>query len=797
VLGVGTLFAVALLSVASERLQPIAVVLAVLSIGVLVLVQELSRRILILLALDAAIVFLYLWALDQPLHIVIQGDRSQYVVTVGDRTAAFPASGGGRIGLYTGRSSDYTVSALGDAPPPSGGPVAALAEALRFAGPGPAWANVHVNVPGGTDAGDSLFRLPASGWSTNRRGELAPVTGSAPVFSSRVYTRYTLSAELMRPEGTQGVLLGVARDGHGYLLTVRMDNEAASWNSWHGRSFTPLAGAPFSVDAQGMVRRALRAVLPSAFFAFLLITLSFALRLGTRFSRLWQPPRQISLTVRSPLVDVSAVVIALGGGVAAATIASTVFARTPNVQDGVAYLFQAKTLALGRLWVPTPSMPSFFRVEFIPMYHGHWFGKYPPGWPMLLAIGVLAGQPWLVNPALVTADLLLLYWIGLMAYGREVALIAVLFAATSPMLLFVGASFMAHAATLFFASGFVALILRWETNQRARSSGHSPGRGQTLLLVGAGFLIGMAFMTREVDALALAVPFAVLFVRRLRAGACVVAGAISPAVLWLGYNRLLTGSFTTTPYALWWSFDRIGFGATVGGPETAKRGFTFAQGLWNLGTDLQSFQAHVFGWPFYAGLALAAIPFLAGRIRRWDVLFAASACSVTIAYVFYFNPGLWYGPRYYYVIVPWVALLSARGLVELYRLCVTNSSFIDRVSLPAVALPALLATALIAYDVGFYIPSQIPTYQGWNATSARTARALQSRHLQNAVVFTAGHESVFDVAFSLNAPLLNGSVVYAKDEGSRDSMLMTVYPHRAYYRYSGTSPERLRRPPRQ
>src|SRR5450759_1596895 len=106
VLGVGTLFAVALLSVASERLQPIAVVLAVLSIGVLVLVQELSRRILILLALDAAIVFLYLWALDQPLHIVIQGDRSQYVVTVGDRTAAFPASGGGRIGLYTGRSSD-------------------------------------------------------------------------------------------------------------------------------------------------------------------------------------------------------------------------------------------------------------------------------------------------------------------------------------------------------------------------------------------------------------------------------------------------------------------------------------------------------------------------------------------------------------------------------------------------------------------------------------------------------------------------------------------------------------------
>jgi hypothetical protein len=262
-----------------------------------------------------------------------------------------------------------------------------------------------------------------------------------------------------------------------------------------------------------------------------------------------------------------------------------------------------------------------------------------------------------------------------------------------------------------------------------------------------------------------------------------------PGALWLLYNRALTGSLTTTPYTLWWSFDRIGFGPSIGGPEPGRRGFTFAQGLWNLGTDLQSLQAHLFGWPFYLALALAAVPFLVGRIERWDVIFAASAFSMAAAYVFYFNPGLWYGPRYYYVIIPWLALLSARGLIELYRLGARRFHGDSGRSVAAAAFPVLLGAALVAYDVGFYIPAQLPTYRVWNESSARTVQALQSTHLRQGLVFVAGPDSVYDVAFSLNSPLLSGRIVYARDEGSRDKVLASMYPGKPLWRFLA---ERLR-----
>src|SRR5262249_8824267 len=76
-----------------------------------------------------------------------------------------------------------------------------------------------------------------------------------------------------------------------------------------------------------------------------------------------------------------ALALAVATGAFAAVVASSLLERMPHVQDSVAYLFQAKIFASGRLWADLPPTPEFFEHEFVVMRDGRWFGKYPPGFP--------------------------------------------------------------------------------------------------------------------------------------------------------------------------------------------------------------------------------------------------------------------------------------------------------------------------------------------------------------------------------------------------------------------------------
>ena len=118
----------------------------------------------------------------------------------------------------------------------------------------------------------------------------------------------------------------------------------------------------------------------------------------------------------------------------------------------VAYLCQAQTLARGRLWAPAPAEPTFFEQEFLLVRDGRWFGKYPPGYPLVLALGVLAGKPWLVNPILAALTVLLLYLLRQGLYGRATGQVAILLMLTSPLFLFMSSSMMAHTAELFWTT---------------------------------------------------------------------------------------------------------------------------------------------------------------------------------------------------------------------------------------------------------------------------------------------------------------------------------------------------------
>src|SRR4051812_8822935 len=100
--------------------------------------------------------------------------------------------------------------------------------------------------------------------------------------------------------------------------------------------------------------------------------------------------------MRNPSAQILALCVAVFA--LAGAVAWGVFEAMPHLEDEHANLFQARVFAAGRITADVPRHPnSFFTPFVINSAQGKRFGKYPPGYPLLLALGAALRQPWLVN----------------------------------------------------------------------------------------------------------------------------------------------------------------------------------------------------------------------------------------------------------------------------------------------------------------------------------------------------------------------------------------------------------------
>ncbi len=768
--------------------------------------------------LAVVVVSAYLWSLDQRVHVVIRTTPLGYLAIIGGnrtllRTVAAPA-GAPRVGLFAGAADSYAVSPLGGVRNESpAGVLGWLGESLRFVSPAPAWDNIRLSL---TDAKRAtLLETPRmthvhGTWSTTLGGSLTGSLGASGVMSVVVPRHFVFSANLQRPDGMQGIVIYPGRSRRGYLLAVRMDYRVADWYAWDGRPGKLIASTrTFSVDPIAMSQWIVRTALPSVFLAILLLALaiptyllslsleSVARPLTRRLSRWavrYNGPRRAA-----PIIAVAAIVTAaiLTGAIAATYL----YQRVPNVQDATAQLFQAKTLALGRIYAPAPRVPSFFVDAYVLIEHGHWFSKYPPGWPLLLAVGVIAGAPWLVNPVLTGLGIFLMFLIGRELYGFRIGLLAAGLMLSSPFVIIVSGSYLSEQATWVFLGAAAYLILRWR-----RSAGVGvrllavPSIRTCQLLAMAGILTAFGFMTRQLDTIAFIFPFALILLRRPLAFVCFSLGGLPVAGLYLLYNSALMGNFLGNAYTASNRFDRLGFGPYVGGAKGSYGGdFTLARGLWNVASDLQHLQVSLLGWPYLLALGVASIPFLAGRARKADWLLAAAAACIVLSYVFYFFDAILSEtfPRYWYLTIPCLALLVARGLEELRRWPLRTALPLPKNRLAPLVFPVLVLVAGVGYDASFFTPAMWSFTRSQNVNAASFIQAVESRHVHDAVVFQSQPKAIYSWwpygnVFYQNSPLLNGDIIWARDEGSENGLLMKLYPRRKYYLLDNGNLSRLR-----
>ncbi|MDH4064197.1 MAG: glycosyltransferase family 39 protein, partial [Acidobacteriota bacterium] len=173
----------------------------------------------------------------------------------------------------------------------------------------------------------------------------------------------------------------------------------------------------------------------------------------------------------------------------------------PNSGDEYTYLYQAQTLAAGRLWNPAPSPPDLFAFNYIVQEPGRAFGSFPFGWPLMLALAMRLGlPPWLVNPLMGTVTLGLIWCLGVRLYTPRVGVLAAAIVGVSPFFLFNAASYFSHT--------FCGALLLGAACLAARAN-----RTPAWVPVLTGLLIGGAVVTRYFTGVVCAVPIALWLVR--------------------------------------------------------------------------------------------------------------------------------------------------------------------------------------------------------------------------------------------------------------------------------------------
>jgi 4-amino-4-deoxy-L-arabinose transferase-like glycosyltransferase len=517
--------------------------------------------------------------------------------------------------------------------------------------------------------------------------------------------------------------------------------------------------------------------------------------------------------------------VCLTAFVTIAVLVDQIFEQVPHSEDEVAYIFQAKVFAQNRLTVPTPQNSDAFWTPFVVDYQGQRFGKYPPGWPLFLSLGVRLGAPWLINTFLATLTLFLIAWLGKCFYEPKIGLWAAGLGLVTPGFLFLSSSLLSHTSSLFWTT-LVLVALFYSIPERGGGGDrrefnvirkptnivgppYAP-RGHPLYATSVGLALGAAFITRPFAALgiglAVGIFLLILMVRhelKWTGLLWLMLGFLPIAALLPLYWWTITGDPTFNPYLLVWPYDRVGFGPNVGAYGYSLHNAVFI----NTRLKLTVLATGLFGWPGWSSLLFLPLPFLFRRTNRWDWLLLGTILGMIFVHLFYWAFGGVDGgfPRYYYDALPALLLLTVRGIqissqylghwqftrlsrFNLFRskpVCDRRSGvtdplrarnlnllslnlFLTRFRLQLSWLPIGLVISFIVYNLIWNLPPLLAAQKGkYDITPAPLQVVEQANLSKPTLVMVKNVEiwNVFAAPFAANSPTLDGPVVYAIDWG--------------------------------
>ena len=432
----------------------------------------------------------------------------------------------------------------------------------------------------------------------------------------------------------------------------------------------------------------------------------------------------------------------------------------PNSSDESSYLTQARIFASGRLWVPAPPHPEFFRARSMVLDagEGRFFAKAFPGYAAVLSLGVMAGAPWIVNPLLSALALVLAGWIGgrLLGPAGEPAMVGMIL--LTPFFLLNSASYFNHPATLFCTTLFLAAVVRVES-----------GAGTVWAGV-AGVATAAALSMRPAAAAALTLPFLAWmglgWARGRRWGrlaALLLPVGVVLAVL-AAWNQVHYGSAFRTGYGFTDPGDiRMGLGADN----------LAVTGWWLLKLLFWTVPGSLAGLYFFAGGRSLRSLFREDPI---PALCGVSLLLLAAGHLLFQNKGSnEYGPRYYYDGFTYLALLMTAGWMRSPGVLSKRLPRQQAVRGAGLVLGCGAALALLGS-----VPLAMAHYRDKVAHNRDLYVSVQRAGLSSALVFLETGSGRMPPGDLLRNPLdFRTGVVYARDLGREaDRKLAALYTDR-------------------
>jgi hypothetical protein len=470
------------------------------------------------------------------------------------------------------------------------------------------------------------------------------------------------------------------------------------------------------------------------------------------------------------------------------------FEGIPHLEDEIAYVWQAQAIADGNLTVPSPPQSKSFLVPFVVDYGGQRFGKYPLGWPILLAVGIRLGIRSLLNPLLAGLGVWLTYRLGKKVWGETVGIIAAGLTLTSPFFLMNSGSLLSHPFGLVLS---LAFVLAW-----IDGFGEKNAARRLLPTLTAGLSLGVLALTRPLTALAVALPFTFhglyLMVqgdwqtrRHVLAVGGLTLGVGAITFLW---QYAVTGDALLNPYTLWWPYDKIGFGPGYGRME---QGHNLHLADINTRFSLKVGYSDLFGWGMYSWIFL---PFgiLALFLRRnWQgFLIGAVIPSLVLLYIAYWVGAWLFGPRYYYEGLFSLTLISGAGIAWLAGWPLRPGDPWHTYSGWKRIRPLFVFAVVLALVVGniiYYTPTRLEGLRGLHGMERADLRPFlteQAKELAPALIVVHPKTWMeYGVLLDLQSPSLDSPFIFifSRDEQS-DNALQAEFPERDFFHYYPQDP---------
>ncbi len=234
----------------------------------------------------------------------------------------------------------------------------------------------------------------------------------------------------------------------------------------------------------------------------------------------------------------------LGAGLLSAAavwwVAGATLHPVPLYHDERAYLLQGELFARGRWMGAAAPIPEFFTQLHV-IVSPALYAKYPPGNALLIAPFAALGAPGLAMVVSAFACGALVFALARRWAGPWVAALTLLGWIPAGPVLMIRASYMSQVATL------PMWLLTWYACERHRDD------RRTRWLVLASVATGFCAVVRPLTAVALALPCAIVLVRRVwtdrnATGAAIAIAAGAAIVLFLPWqNVAITGDVATSP----------------------------------------------------------------------------------------------------------------------------------------------------------------------------------------------------------------------------------------------------------